>query len=275
MAKQRGEAVKEKKATGKRGPGRPPKSEAKEKKTPASGERAKAKKKRTPRSETAIEVAASSAVEAVAMRDLNAVVDKIVEFYKDFEVRGTYELGELVVKELFDGDVDLLHQRGPKSKALSHLLQHQRLPCSPATLSRAVGVYELLTRFPQFKNHKQLALGHLYAVLPLPQEKQEHLLEQAINKKWSAEHLVEEVAKHKVLSGEKRGRHALPAGVKAFGAVERLFDKETALRDLSFVEELETEDATRMKQAVDEIEEWCTQAKKALERKLGVMEVQD
>jgi len=272
MAKQRGEAVKEKKAAGKRGPGRPPKSEAKEKKTPASGTRTKAKK--SPQTETAIEVASTGEVEVVSMKEINAVVDKLIDLYNNQKIREAYVLGELVVKELFDGDVDLIHQHGPKHKALAHLLQHQRLPCSPATLSRAVRVYELLVRFPQFKDHKQLVLGHFYAVLPLPDEKQERLLEQAIRKKWSAEDLEKKISEdpEKEPSGKPRGRHPLPAGMKTLGIVERLLDKDKSLQSLAFVDGLKTEQAERMKQVVDEMEEWCVQAKKALERKLGVVE---
>jgi len=274
VTKKSGASSKAKTTPEKRGPGRPPKSKEGERVAPASGMKKRGRPKKEKAQETSIEVTTSKETEPVSMRKVNALVHKLTDFYSRQVLLTSYELGKLVVEELFDGDPSTIHQHGPKENALASLLRHDQLPCSSATLSRAVRVYELLSRLPQFKDHKQLALGHLYAVLPVAEDKQERLLELAVDKKWTAENFQEHIAKlnKKELSGSSRGRPALPEGLKALGVVERLLDKETGLHDLEFVEKLETKQIERMKTVVEEMEAWCVQAKSALERRLGVVE---
>lgn len=211
----------------------------------------------------------------ISLENINRLVDKLVDLQRGQFVDFAYQIGELVIHELFGGNAQLIHQPGPKVKALTQLANHPRLPFSPATLSRSVGVYELLDRLPQYKNNKNIALGHLYAVLSISTEKQHQLLSTTIEKSWTVERLLKEVTKIRDRDLEsRRGRPALPEGIKAINAVERVFKGETPLGDLSFLEELDKDQVEHIQGVVDKMQEWCEQATLRIKRRLKVVDVE-
>jgi hypothetical protein len=202
---------------------------------------------------------------------LNLLVDKLIEVDRRNRPDFALQVGELVVRELFEGDAGSLHRPGPKPRAFARLVLHPRLPFSPSTLSRAVGLFELLERLPDLKaSCHRFEPGHLYAVLVAPRETQKSLLSECLQQDWSVARLRAEVARvRKGEEGTRRGRRPLPPGLRALGTVARVLQTDPPLRDLQFIEHLDPEQARQVKQLLEELYAWCRQAVPLVEQKLG------
>lgn len=202
---------------------------------------------------------------------LNVLVDRLIEFDRRNRLDFALQVGELVVRELFEGDSCALHRPGPKPRALARLALHPRLPFSPSTLSKAVGLFELLERLPDLKAIRhRFEPGHLYAVLAAPRETQKSLLSECLQQAWSVARLRAEVARvRKGEEGMKRGRRPLPPGLQALGTVARVLRTESPLRDLQFIEHLDPEQTRQVKQLLDELHAWYRQVVPLVEQKLG------
>jgi len=100
-----------------------------------------------------------------------------------------YQVGELIVRELFDGDILLWQREGTRRPSYRELAKHGELMLSPSALCRAVSVYALSARLGGCDQWRHLSVSHLQEVLPLPECEQKKLLESAEKQGWSVARL--------------------------------------------------------------------------------------
>lgn len=150
----------------------------------------------------------------------DADVDRVVKDLRDI-VRGATVLyaasvGKLVCERVFKGDVTAMRKKGPKDHSYRKLAMHPDLPMSAVTLWRMVEVSQLLRRHPGLVKMNELTLSHLRAVLGLPDETQDRLLEAAVKEHWTAAHLAERAATHRPASKGGRSRSPIRRFVRGF-----------------------------------------------------------
>lgn len=130
-------------------------------------------------------------------------------------------IGEVVVRELYGGDLAVFRQRLPHKKAsLRKLANHPDLAISPAALYRSISFYELFARMGGRK-WEHLSTSHLRLVLPIPPSDQERLLESAEAQRWSVERLDREVALLDGAQTARGGRRRRSALVTAVASLQK------------------------------------------------------
>lgn len=210
----------------------------------------------------------------VSMGVVNELVKKLTALTNKAGVDLSYDIGNLVVQDLFEGDVELLHKTGPKAKSLRQLLSHPRLPFNASSLTRAIKTYEILVRSPFLREMEQLGVSHFAVVQSLPPAQQDRLLTQAAEKGWTVRVLAEKAAK--LREGEKGslpGRPALPAGLKAIHQMQRALRQEgEKLPDAAFVEKLDDDGLLAVHEELIEVQEWCAQVAALLKKRLTVVQ---
>lgn len=173
------------------------------------------------------------------------------------------EIGEIVFRRVFDSDMTLVRLHGPKHASFRSLALHPELPVSATSLWRAVATFELFQRAPHLRRSSFLCATHVHAVLSLPPNDQERLLERAEREGWAPNRLREQAAKQRRGAG---GRPRKLEILKALDALRRVaalpvqtFRDEKALRRMT-AEEVEAAMAT-----LDELEERLRALRQALD----------
>ncbi|MBK7583771.1 MAG: hypothetical protein IPI67_26705 [Myxococcales bacterium] len=156
-------------------------------------------------------------------------------------------VGEIVFRHLYRGDVDLLRDNGKKDVSFRRLADHGGLQMSRAKLWQSVAIFELSLRLPEIKASKHLGVTHVRAVLGLPARAQERLLARAERECLDAKALETQAASARKGHG---GRPMKPAISRALDGLRRVanmpletFADPRALKKLS-QEELECAVAT-------------------------------
>lgn len=128
-------------------------------------------------------------------------------------------VGEIVFRHVYRGDVELVRRHGPKNDSFRRLTRHPGVGMSTSSLWRAVATYELSLRMPLLRKSKHLSITHVRAVLGLPPRAQERLLERAERERLPASLLEAEAASARTGQG---GRPAKPRVLKALDALRRV-----------------------------------------------------
>jgi hypothetical protein len=102
-------------------------------------------------------------------------------------------VARIVIREFYAGDLSVWRKRGHKDVSFRALADHPQLSMSASALYRSVAMYELCDRL-QISDRNHLSTSHLRLVLPLPQEEQARLLQEAESKHWSVRHLEGEIS---------------------------------------------------------------------------------
>lgn len=76
-----------------------------------------------------------------------------------------------------------------RASSFRQLARIEGMPMSPASLCRAVGIYQLALRMPELLGFRRVGVGHVSTVLRLPLEQQVALLYQAEQDGWSRSRL--------------------------------------------------------------------------------------
>ncbi|HJN75946.1 MAG TPA: hypothetical protein QGF58_18590 [Myxococcota bacterium] len=149
----------------------------------------------------------------------------VVELARSMVRNTALEIGTLVIRELYDGDVGAWRTRGqndPSFRALGRALsRHGEGGVSPSTLFRACGLVELEDRLG-VSALEQLTASHGFAVLGLPGPVQEDLLARARGGSWTTRELLAAVAAHRKTSGPRRGRRPKPRFARSLDKMERM-----------------------------------------------------
>jgi len=171
-------------------------------------------------------------------------------------------VGEIVFRHIFRGDLELLRRNGPKDVSFGLLAQRQDLGLSRATLWRSVGIYELSLRLPQIRESRYLGVSHVRAVLGLPTHLQEQLLSRAELEELEVADLVAEASR---LRKHQGGR---PRKLDVLRAIDNLMRVAavplSAFRDPRAMTQLTAEDVECTSTMLQELDERLAQLRKLL-----------
>jgi hypothetical protein len=175
-------------------------------------------------------------------------VDATVQRLRDLQDKVKLDLvvnvGRVVVKGLYGGDLDALRSRDQKMHSLRKLAAHPDLPFSATTLYYSVGVYELTERLGGVHAREHLTATHYRAMLGLPHTDQESLLDKAQQERWPTRTLEEEAARLRARAHRGGGRPPLRGVVKSVGALHRLVEaRKDDLFDLGDADTMAPEEA--------------------------------
>jgi hypothetical protein len=188
----------------------------------------------------------------------DTVIEAVVQTLRTMQEGATLQfalaVGQLVTERFFEGDIQKLRSHGPKDVSLRRLAEHPDLPFSASTLTRAVGVYELVDRLGGVDAIKRLSYSHLRVVLGIPEKQQQRLLEKAANDSWPVVRLETEAQKHR-REGRGGGRPPVPTFIKALHAWRRVAGDEGAFDvDPAVVEKLKPEEVVAAREAIAEMQ---------------------
>lgn len=188
----------------------------------------------------------------------DTVIEAVVQTLRAMQEGATLQfalaVGQLVTERFFDGDIQKLRSHGPKDVSLRRLAEHPDLPFSASTLTRAVGVYELVDRLSGVDAIKRISYSHLRAVLGVPAAQQQRLLEKAANDAWPVARLETEAQKHR-RDGRGGGRPPVPTFLKALHAWRRVAGDDGAFDvDPAVVEKLNPDEVTAAREVVAEMQ---------------------
>ena len=203
---------------------------------------------------------------AVSDEVLTNVVRGINELSREATLRLAVDIGNLIVTEFYDGDMEQFRSRRQKDVSLRKLADHPELAMSRSSLHQAVAVFDLVERMGGVHACGHLGVSHVRAVLPLPEKEQRRLLRQAESYAWTVRKIEDKarLAKSK-LDNRGGGRPRLPSFVKAINALRKFTEDDGPLLDeLDRVEDLAPADARRLYDTVHALKMRC----EALEEKL-------
>ena len=186
------------------------------------------------------------------------VAATLAEVHNTSSMRLALEIGEIVVRRIFDGDLERVRAHGPKDISFRKLAACPKLTMSAMRIWRAVGVFELVSRMPGLKDAKNLSVSHLYAVLGLPHETQEWLLRAAADGRWRVEELEAQATKHRPPESRRRPRMTQPELIMSLRRIERItsrfeFGPKQGLAEGGFSEE----QVRHVRECVEKIRAWC------------------
>lgn len=123
---------------------------------------------------------------SVAIRSLlDRLVSDVNEACRAEPLDHVYRIGELVITQLYDGDLEAWRSERVRRASYRSLVTRHDLLLSPSALCRAVGVYALANRVGGFQRWKNVGVSHYQEVLPLPQASQERLLTECDEQRWT------------------------------------------------------------------------------------------
>jgi hypothetical protein len=159
---------------------------------------------------------------------IDEIARRINEVARGAALDFAYAVGEVVIKELYRGDVALWGREGTRSPSYQRLASRSDLVLSPSALCRAVGVYALCERHGGRDSWPHLSVSHLQEVLALEPPQQERLLGIANSERWTVSRLRSESSKQRPQKRPGRPRSLIKTvrDLKTFFAQRRdsLFD---------------------------------------------------
>lgn len=193
---------------------------------------------------------------SVASRDrrgepIEEVVNQLNAICRTTSLEFALRVGAVVIHNFYDGDTQAWRDRGPKLHSFRRLAKHPNLLISPGALYRCVAVFELCERLHAPSRWRRLGASHLRAVLSVPPQKQEELLESANKERWSVQ-ILQTKAQELRESRSRGGRRARSPLEKTLRALDqRVRDCEDMFEQ---VEVEEAEDLRRSLELVVKIE---------------------
>jgi len=176
--------------------------------------------------EATIQRQPSSAVEST-----ERLVDDINRVWNRSAVSTLVAVGELIVGACYGGSIERWRNR-ELTRSLKRLVEHGRLPFARKTIYLALHFFDLSLRFPQQRFLQRLGVGHVRAVLGLPEAHQEELLSGAQQKSWTIVELSRRAAAVRKQCRRRSGRPPVPPEMQLRKEiVKRLTDLERLLRD--------------------------------------------
>jgi hypothetical protein len=180
--------------------------------------------------------------------EIDAAYDEIRTLARDVALAVHIEVGAIIVRRFYGGDLGAWRDRGPKDASFRKLAaKFERDDAAPdgtsATgLHRAVSIFVMDQQFG-VSDRKHLTLTHVRALIGLAEGHQARLLTEANDRRWSIERVEREVAKIRKKEGRARGRPPLPGFVKDVTRLRKLLESGDALfADLDQADRMEDAD---------------------------------
>lgn len=188
--------------------------------------------------------------------ELDALVGQIRQMKRDAAFLFVTAVGRLVVDRFYGGDVARWRQDGghaPGYRKLAERLKAERgLGLDHTALSRAVGVYGLVSATQGVATSQHLRVGHYVAVLGLPMSTAERLLTLADEEKWSVAELRDRAGRNRPTT--RRGRPPQLPFVRGIHRFRALIDqKEALLTGTERAAELPPEQAAALIETLDAV----------------------
>jgi hypothetical protein len=183
--------------------------------------------KHTPQSDTR-ELAPEGAGRPLAPVDqarIDNLAGRINAMYREATLDVTFSIGELVIKELYDGELTLWGRQGTRRASYRRLAARGDLLLSPSALCRAVAIYVLCQRSGGKGSWRHLTASHLQEVLALEAAQQQNLLHAAEAEHWTVSRLRAEVQKRR----PHASRSKRPPIVRTLDKLRSLLDDNRAV----------------------------------------------
>ena len=200
----------------------------------------------TPQSDTRALVpadanAAGRQLAPVDQDKIDNLAGRINAMYREATLDVTYSIGELVIKELYEGELTLWGRQGTRRASYRRLAVRGDLLLSPSALCRAVAIFVLCQRTGGRGSWRHLTASHLQEVLALEAPQQENLLHAAEAEHWTVSRLRAEVQKRR----PNASRSKRPPIMRALAKLRALLDdNQGILTDADSFRQL-NEDAAR------------------------------
>lgn len=190
---------------------------------------------------------------------IDRATSRINELVSNTGLQVAIAIGHIVVEELYDGDLSSWRQRGAKEHTLRQLAANPMLGISASALFRALAIYEIRARFPDHPCWETLTACHIRAVIGLPDEEQQRLLELANVHELSTQALELEAAKvrseHKSSRG---GRPRKPRFLRSIESAERaMVDEEAVFGDLDALYSMSAKDRGELARRLSFVRQRC------------------
>jgi hypothetical protein len=154
-----------------------------------------------------IEAPNRAAASALATQEkIDSLARRINAVYRKATLEVVCAVGEMVIHELYDGNVETWGREGTRRASYRSLASRGDLLLSPSALCRAVAVYILCKRLGGRASWRHLTASHLQEVLSLELGQQERLLNAADAEHWSVSRLRLEVNKQRAHTPRSRQR---------------------------------------------------------------------
>jgi hypothetical protein len=181
---------------------------------------------------------------------LDRVARRINALCREAALEVTYSIGELIIEELYGGDIAQWGRQGTGSFSYRKLAARADLLVSPSTLCRAVAIYVLCERLGGRPALGDLTASHLQEVLALEQPEQERLLFTANAQQWTVSRLRAEVRR-------RRPEASRSKRASVIGAVEKLkaflLRHQSTLTDGGALRDLDPTTANELRSNVAEV----------------------
>jgi len=138
---------------------------------------------------------------------LARVVAELKEIDRRTGIDRTLAIGDLILNQFFGGDpATWRDRRRNKNNSIRRLAERADCPFCRSALNEAVGVYVAVMELPCVRTFGHVCASHVAAVLTLPTEERQRMLEQAERERWGVRELREKVISFRRKGGERRGR---------------------------------------------------------------------
>jgi hypothetical protein len=139
------------------------------------------------------------------------LLDRVALELRDIErrngMRRTLAIGELILTEFFGGNVSVWRdRRRSKNNSIRRLAERPECPFCKSALNEAVAVYIASRELPCVRTSGHIGPSHVAAVLALPADQRNGLLEHAEREQLSVRRLRDHIVSLRRSQGERRGR---------------------------------------------------------------------
>jgi hypothetical protein len=217
-----------------------------------------------------------------AEADLEEIVAQIRALKRDATFLFVSALGRLIIDRFYGGDLNIWRREGAKNLGLRRLAQRLSteagLGLDASALSRAVGIYGLVSGIAGVATSQHLKVGHFVAVLALEPADAERLLLTAEAERWPVRTLREEAAKrvatHTDPIRKRPGRKPTPAFARGIRQFRTLLDRRDELLDsVARIDEVAPAEAAEMLDTLTELSGVVQRLQRALQARTASLAV--
>jgi hypothetical protein len=196
----------------------------------------------------------AKAVSRIRDEVIDDVVRQLNELYARANLETTLKMGRLIVERFYGGDLTIWRLHRAKEASFRKLAARadRDLFVSATGLYRAVALFELTSRVG-VDAISRLTMTHLRAVLGLPEQQQQTLLQAAQQQSWSADQLEREALRVRVSLAHRRGRPAGPPLAKAVRKLVRTWRAVESVMEDREVPGLSDGDLRSLHEAADDL----------------------